>query len=122
MILAANARWSFFASAIKDYRFDTAVVHDSRHIDDLIIDERHSVWADSAYMDSKRWPSVTCSAQSRSKKLPCHAEQADSIVKEQILVSKTNVKFAIWQLTIKSMLADSAELHQFIHFCCAETN
>ena len=39
---------------IKDYRFDTAGVHDSRHIDDLITDERHSVWADSAYMDSER--------------------------------------------------------------------
>jgi len=39
---------------IKDYRFDTAGVHDSRHIDDLITDERHSVWADSAYMNSDR--------------------------------------------------------------------
>jgi len=39
---------------IKDYRFDTARVHDSKHIDDLITDERHSVWADSAYMDSDR--------------------------------------------------------------------
>ena len=39
---------------IKDYRFDTAGVHDSRHIDDLIAYERHSVWADSAYMDSER--------------------------------------------------------------------
>ena len=39
---------------IKDYRFDTAVVHDSKHIDELTADERHSVWADSAYMDSKR--------------------------------------------------------------------
>ena len=39
---------------IKDYRFDTASVHDSRHIDDLITDEHHSVWADSAYMDSER--------------------------------------------------------------------
>ncbi len=39
---------------IKDYRFDTAGVHDSRHIDDLTTDERHSIWADSAYMDSER--------------------------------------------------------------------
>jgi IS5 family transposase len=39
---------------IKDYRFDTAGVHDSRHIDDLITDERHSVWADSAYMNIER--------------------------------------------------------------------
>lgn len=39
---------------IKDYRFDTAKVHDSRHIDELIENERHSVFADSAYMDKKR--------------------------------------------------------------------
>jgi len=39
---------------IKDYRFDTARVHDSKHIDDLIADEQHSVWADSAYMDGDR--------------------------------------------------------------------
>jgi len=39
---------------IKDYRFDTARVHDSQHIDDLITDEQHSVWADSAYMSSER--------------------------------------------------------------------
>jgi IS5 family transposase len=39
---------------IKDYRFDTARVHDSQHIDDLIADEHHSVFADSAYMDQKR--------------------------------------------------------------------
>ncbi|MHC4351155.1 MAG: IS5 family transposase [Planctomycetota bacterium] len=39
---------------VKDYRFDTPGVHDSRHIDDLITDEHHSVWADSAYMDSER--------------------------------------------------------------------
>ena len=39
---------------IKDYRFDTAHVHDSEHIDDLIADEQHSVWADSAYMDTDR--------------------------------------------------------------------
>ena len=39
---------------IKDYRFDTARVHDSKHIDDLTSDEQHSIWADSAYMDSER--------------------------------------------------------------------
>jgi transposase, IS5 family len=39
---------------IKDYRFDTARVHDSQHIDDLIVGEQHSVWADSAYMSSQR--------------------------------------------------------------------
>ena len=39
---------------IKDYRFDTASVHDSKHIDDLIAGEQNSVWADSAYMDSDR--------------------------------------------------------------------
>jgi len=39
---------------IKDYRFDTAKVHDSQHIDDLIKDEDHSVFADSAYMNSDR--------------------------------------------------------------------
>jgi IS5 family transposase len=39
---------------IKDYRFDTARVHDSKHIDDLVADEHHSVWADSAYMNSER--------------------------------------------------------------------
>ena len=39
---------------IKDYRFDTAKVHDSQHIDDLVADEQHSVFADSAYMDSQR--------------------------------------------------------------------
>jgi len=39
---------------IKDYRFDTASMHDSKHIDDLIEDETHSVFADSAYMDKKR--------------------------------------------------------------------
>ena len=39
---------------IKDYRFDTAKVHDSQHIDDLTEDEQHSVFADSAYMNSKR--------------------------------------------------------------------
>jgi IS5 family transposase len=39
---------------IKDYRFDTASTHDSRHIDEFIENERHSVWADSAYMDKDR--------------------------------------------------------------------
>jgi transposase, IS5 family len=39
---------------IKDYRFDTASVHDSRHIDELTEDEKHSVRADSAYMDRDR--------------------------------------------------------------------
>jgi IS5 family transposase len=39
---------------IKDYRFDTASVHDSKHIDDMVENERHSVWADSAYMDKAR--------------------------------------------------------------------
>jgi IS5 family transposase len=39
---------------VKDYRFDTARVHDSRHIDELVANEEHSVWADSAYMDNDR--------------------------------------------------------------------
>jgi len=39
---------------IKDYRFDTASAHDSNHIDDFIENEKHSVWADSAYMDKDR--------------------------------------------------------------------
>jgi IS5 family transposase len=39
---------------IKDYRFDTASVHDSQHIDDLIEHETDSVFADSAYMNQKR--------------------------------------------------------------------
>jgi IS5 family transposase len=39
---------------IKDYRFDTARVHNSQHIDDLIENEHHGVFADSAYMDQKR--------------------------------------------------------------------
>jgi IS5 family transposase len=39
---------------IKDYRFDTARVHDSQHIDELIENECHSIFADSAYMDQKR--------------------------------------------------------------------
>jgi IS5 family transposase len=39
---------------IKDYRFDTAKVHDSQHFDDLTTDEQHSVFADSAYMNADR--------------------------------------------------------------------
>ena len=44
---------------IKDYVFDTACVHDSRHIDPLIADEESqgeggAVYADSAYMDKSR--------------------------------------------------------------------
>lgn len=39
---------------IKDYRFDTASAHDNNHIDDFIENEKHSVWADSAYMDKDR--------------------------------------------------------------------
>lgn len=37
-----------------DYVFDTACVHDSKHIDQLIEGETHSVFADSAYMDKAR--------------------------------------------------------------------
>lgn len=39
---------------ITDYIFDTASVHDSRHIDQLIEGETQAVYADSAYMDRKR--------------------------------------------------------------------
>lgn len=39
---------------VTDYVFDTAKVHDSRHIDALIEDETQAVWADSAYMDKDR--------------------------------------------------------------------
>ena len=39
---------------IKDYRFDTAKVHDSQHINDLTVDEKNCVFADSAYMSSER--------------------------------------------------------------------
>jgi IS5 family transposase len=39
---------------ILDYVFDTAKVHDSRHIDDLTEDEDDSVYADSAYMSKQR--------------------------------------------------------------------
>jgi len=39
---------------IKEYRFDTASRHDSKYIDELVEDERHSVFADSAYMNKDR--------------------------------------------------------------------
>lgn len=39
---------------VTDYVFDTAKVHDSQHIDQLIEDEQHGVYADSAYMDQQR--------------------------------------------------------------------
>jgi IS5 family transposase len=39
---------------IKAYCYDTASTHDSKHIDEFIENEKHSVWADSAYMDKKR--------------------------------------------------------------------
>ena len=39
---------------VKDYVFDTARVHDSKHIDQLIEDETKAVYADSAYMDQAR--------------------------------------------------------------------
>lgn len=39
---------------IKDYIFDTAAPHDSRHIDQLIEGETQEVFADSAYMDKDR--------------------------------------------------------------------
>lgn len=39
---------------VKDFRFDTAKVHDSRHIDPLIRKEKSLVVADSAYMDQER--------------------------------------------------------------------
>lgn len=39
---------------VTDYVFDTAKVHDSQHIDQLIEDEQQAVYADSAYMDQKR--------------------------------------------------------------------
>lgn len=39
---------------VKDYRFDTAKVHDSQHIDPLIRREKRLVVADSAYMDQAR--------------------------------------------------------------------
>ena len=39
---------------ITDYVFDTARVHDSRHIEQLIEGENRAVYADSAYMDGDR--------------------------------------------------------------------
>jgi len=39
---------------IKDYICDTAKVHDSQHIDQLIEGETQEVFADSAYMDKQR--------------------------------------------------------------------
>jgi IS5 family transposase len=39
---------------VKDFRFDTARVHDSQHIDELIRKEKTFVGADSAYMDQER--------------------------------------------------------------------
>jgi IS5 family transposase len=38
----------------KDYRFDTASTHDSRHFDDLVENEKHSVFGDSAFMNKYR--------------------------------------------------------------------
>jgi IS5 family transposase len=39
---------------VKDYHFDTAKLHDSRHIDELIRQEKTLVVADSAYMHAER--------------------------------------------------------------------
>lgn len=39
---------------VKDYRYDTAKVHDSQHIDDLMEPEKTAVYADSAYRDTAR--------------------------------------------------------------------
>ena len=39
---------------VTDYIFDTAKVHDSKHIDQLIKNEKKAVYADSAYMNQKR--------------------------------------------------------------------
>lgn len=39
---------------IRDYVFDTAKVHDVKHIDALIKEEKQAVYADSAYMDKAR--------------------------------------------------------------------
>lgn len=39
---------------IKDYVYDTAATHDSKHIDQLIDGEIQEVFADSAYMDKHR--------------------------------------------------------------------
>ncbi|QQE12263.1 IS5 family transposase [Planctomycetota bacterium] len=43
---------------ITDYRLDTAKVHDSQHIDELIEDEAVAVYADSAYMSKLRRKSL----------------------------------------------------------------
>ena len=43
---------------ITDYRFDTAKVHDSQHIDELIEHETVAVYADSAYMSKLRSQSL----------------------------------------------------------------
>lgn len=43
---------------IKDYVYDTAAVHDSKHIDQLIEGETQAVFADSAYMDKDRKASL----------------------------------------------------------------
>lgn len=42
------------SGVITDYRFSTAKRHDSRYIDDLTIDERKAVIADSAYSSASR--------------------------------------------------------------------
>jgi transposase, IS5 family len=39
---------------VKDYRFDTAKVNDINHFDELVENEKHSVYTDSAYLDKKR--------------------------------------------------------------------
>ncbi len=39
---------------ITDYRFTTAKKHDSTQIDDLTLDEKHAVFADSAYASRQR--------------------------------------------------------------------
>lgn len=39
---------------VTDYVYDTAKVHDSRHMDPLIEGQTKAVYADSAYMDQKR--------------------------------------------------------------------
>lgn len=44
---------------ITDYVYDTAAVHDSKHIDQLIEGERQAVFADSAYMAKNRKQRLT---------------------------------------------------------------
>jgi len=44
---------------VTDYVFDTAKVHDSRHMDQLIECEQEGVYADSAYMDQDRKARLT---------------------------------------------------------------